>query len=209
MAEDKESLKDRLMNSIKKQTMINGVKAMFKKFPQAIIILPFLKDSIDMAKAESDKYLGDADNIIVIARKKGITNVVVINGKKEFTLSTGLKIVQDKTDPAVTMIQPIDQYMDELNNSGIFDIITEEDNKKFKEMKEKGFEGLEKGFEGLGDMLKGSAQKMIEASENKTPIDQLTAEQIMQTATNEITEHTEVGEEENIPAPDTIPNTQS
>jgi len=208
MAEDKESLKDRLMNSIKKQTMINGIKAMFKKFPQARIILPFIKDAIDTAKAESDKYLGDADNIIIIARKKGITNLVVINGKKEFTISTGLKIIQDKTDPAVVMIQPINQYLDEINNSGIFSMITEEDTKKFQQMKEKGFDGLEKGFEGLGDMLKGSAQKMIEASGNKTPIDELTAQQIMQTATNEITEHTEVGQEENIPAPETI-NPQS
>lgn len=200
MTDEKESLKDRLMNSIKKQTMINGVKAMFKKLPQARIILPFLKDAIDMAKAESDKYLGDADNIIVIGRKNGITNVVVINGKKEFTLSTGLKITQNKADAAVVMIQPIDKYLDEINSSGIFEMITEEDNKKFQQIKEKGFEGLEKG---LGDILKDSSQKMIEISGNETPIIEVTTEQIIPTDTGEITQHTVIGEEENIPAPET------
>lgn len=184
MAPDKESLKDRLMNSIKKQTMINGIKAAFKKFPQARMILPFMKDALDMAKAEADNFLGDADHIIIIGRKKGITNCVVINGKKEFTISTGLKITQDKTDPAIVMIQPIDEYLKEINNSGIFDLITPEDIEKFKEMKEK-------GFDGLSDMLKqDTGQKSISAPGT----------------TEETTEHTEVTEDEIIPAPDVITN---
>lgn len=140
-----ETLAERLMARIQKQTIINGIKHMFVKFPQARILLPFLKDSLESVKIESDNYLGDADNIIVIGRKKGITNIVIIDGKKPFTITTGLEIKQDKTNPAVTKIQSLNHYYKEIFDSGIFDDISEEDNKKFLEMKANG--GIENLFD--------------------------------------------------------------
>lgn len=173
---EKENLTDRLLDRIKKQTIINGIKTVFKKFPQARVILPFLKDTLGTATKEIDSYLGDADHIIIIGRKQGISNLVIINGKKKFTLSTGLNITQDKTDPAIVDIQPFNKYLKEIEESGIFDLITEEDTKKFEEMKAGGFKEVSDIFQ------PDNQQKQIDApAEEKT---------------------TELGDEEAIPAPD-------
>ena len=191
MAEEK-SLADRLMDRIKKQNIINGIKAAFKKFPQARMILPFLKDGLETAKSETEKFLGDADHIIVIGRKQGITNVLVINSQKEFTISKGLKVVQDKTDPAVEHITSLDACFKEVYDSGIFELITEDDTKKFQDMKAGGFDGLKEMFK-----EEGQPQKSLEAGS--------TGADASSVAEPPVTEEVpEIGQEEVIQAPETI-----
>lgn len=186
MAEEK-SMADRLMDRIQKQAIINGIKTVFKKFPQARVILPFLKDALTTVTEQTDTYLGDADHIIIIGRKQGVSNLVILNGKKKFTLTTGLQLTTDKTDSAIVAIEPFNKYLKEIHESGIFDLITDEDTQKFKEMKDGGFDGLKGMFqeEGKKELPSGEAA----TSENAV--------------TEEITE-TEIGQEETIQAPESI-----
>jgi len=138
-----ESLADKLMAKIQKQAIISGIKHFLNKNPKARAILPFIKDGIDNAKAEGEKYLGEAEKVIVIGRKLGKTRILIIDSTKPFSISTGLKIEFDSDKPETILLnKEIDDYLSEIYETGILDGITEEDRKNYEEMKEKGFDVL-------------------------------------------------------------------
>lgn len=138
MAEEK-SLADRLMTNIQKSAFVNGIKAAVKKYEWLKKLLPFLRDGIEGIKTQAEQYLGETDKIIVIGRKLGKTRLVILDGNKPFTLSTGMDIKCQKDG---IEIKELDSYLKEFYDMGFFEMITEEDNKKYLEMKEKGI-GIE------------------------------------------------------------------
>lgn len=80
-----ESIADRLLNRIQKQTVIRTIKEFLKRNPKLVPIVLGLKDGVDKIKEESEKYLGDCDKVIVIGRRKGETRIMIIDGNKEFS----------------------------------------------------------------------------------------------------------------------------
>lgn len=154
MAEEK-SLTDRLMANIQKSAVINGIKAALKKYQWLKKLLPFLRDGIEGAKSNLETYLGETDKIIVLARKKGKIRLVILDGNKPFTLSTGMDIKCQKDG---IEIKELDSYLKEFYDMGFFEMITEEDNKKYLEMKEKGI-----GLENFLQNNESPEQKQIES----------------------------------------------
>lgn len=143
MEEKKESLGDKLMARIQKQAIIGGIKAALNRFPQVRQFLPFVKEGIESAKTESEKYLGNAEKLIVIGRKFGKTRLMIIDATKPFSISTGLKIEYDADKPeTMIMNKEIDDYFQEVYDTGILSDISEEDMKKYEELKEKGIENV-------------------------------------------------------------------
>lgn len=144
MAEETESMADKIMARIQKQAIIAVIKKMLGKYPQAKAFLPFVKDGIEHAQAESEKYLGDAEKLIVIGRKFGKTRVLIIDSTKPFSISTGLKIDYDADKPETILVnKEIEDYIKEIYDTGILDDITEEDKKKYEEIKTNGFPELD------------------------------------------------------------------
>lgn len=132
-----ESTADRLLNRIKKQTIINSIKEFLKRNPKLGVIALFIKDLADGFKNQSEEYLGNADKVIVIGRRNGETRIFIIDGNKEFSLSTGLKLKVAKD--ALLTNEHLDTYIDEyINDSGILDGINEEQKQQYEQMKSSG-----------------------------------------------------------------------
>lgn len=144
MAEETESMADKIMARIQKQAIIAVIKKMLGKYPQAKAFLPFIKDGIEQARAESEKYLGDGEKLILIGRKFGKTRVLIIDSTKPFSISTGLKIDYDADKPETILVnKEIEDYIKEIYDTGILDDITDEDKKKYEEMKTNGLPELD------------------------------------------------------------------
>lgn len=132
-----QNIADRLMDRIKKQTIFKGIKEFLKKNPKLGVIALFIRDIADQMKGHSDEYLGDADKVIIIGRKNGETRIFIIDGNKEFSLSTGLKLRVSKE--ALLTNQRLDNYVNEyIHESGILDEVSEEAKKQYQEMKGSG-----------------------------------------------------------------------
>lgn len=141
-----ESIQDRLMNRIKKQTIFRTIKEFLRRNPKLGFLPLVIKDVADNLKEQTEEYLGNADKVVVIGRRNGETRIFIIDGNKNFTLTTGLKLKVDKD--ALIMNQRLDQYVQEyVYDSGILEGITEEQKQKYEEMKS--------GGSGITDLLKG------------------------------------------------------
>ena len=166
MAEEK-SAADKLLEKIQQQAIITGIKNFLEKNPNMKILPIVILEFIDYLDAQADSYLGDADKIIVIGRKNGHKRILILNGKENFTITTGLNVTYDKPE---TMLENKSSkfFIDKLTSTGIFDIITEEDKLKFAEMKdENGNISFDKLSDILGELknIKMPEQKQISSPE--------------------------------------------
>lgn len=143
-----ESKMDALMGKIKKQVAFKAIKEYLKKNPKLAQLLPFLRGLLKDAVEQSDNYLGDADKIIIIGRLRGITRIMIVDGKKEFNISTGLKMTVEKS--GLLLNEEINSYLKEIGD-GLFNEITEEQEKAYLESKENGG-----GIESFIEKLKAS-----------------------------------------------------
>ena len=163
-----ESIQDRLLNRIKKQTVIKTIKEFLKRNPKLAVIALFLKDMADGLKGQSEEYLGNADKVIVIGRRNGETRIFIIDGNKEFTLSTGLKLKVAKD--ALLKNEHLDNYIQEyIYDSGILNDISEEQKKQYEEMKSSGT-GVMDFFKSVkinDQKIEGVDQLAIESPEQK------------------------------------------
>lgn len=125
------------MDRIKKQTVFNTIKEFLKRNPKLGVIALFIKDIADGLKGQSEEYLGNADKVIVIGRRNGETRIFIIDGKKEFYLSTGLKLKVQKD--ALLTNEHLDNYIKEyIYDSGILNEINEEQKQQYEQMKSSG-----------------------------------------------------------------------
>lgn len=132
-----ESIQDRLMSRIKKQTILNTIKEFMKRNPKLAFLALVIKDFADGLKSQSEEYLGNADKVIVIGRRNGETRIFIIDGNKEFSLTTGLKLKVAKD--ALLKNEHLDNYINEyIYESGILDEITEEQKQQYEQMKSSG-----------------------------------------------------------------------
>lgn len=161
-----ESIADRLLNRIQKQTVIRTIKEFLKRNPKLVSILLFLKDLVDAGTEQSEKYLGNADKVIIIGRKNGETRIMIIDGNKEFTLSTGLKL--KVAADALIKNECLDDYIKEyVHDSGVLDDITEEQRQEYKKMKESGTGAIDffKSIKINDAKIEGVEQLAIESTE--------------------------------------------
>ncbi len=165
MSEEK-SFSDKLMDRIQKQTMINAIKEFFKKYPKAKTFLPFLRDSLMTAKGEYEKYLGDSERIIVIGRKNGRTRLMVIDAQKEFAITTGLKI--GLAPGALLVDKTLEDYLGEIAETGIFDLITKEDEEAFRTLQDKGI-GLDTITDAFKKNESGPPEEVFETKLIESP----------------------------------------
>lgn len=171
MAEE-QSLADKIMSKIKKQTVINGIKELFRRFPQAKMILPFAKDSIANGKLQVMEYLGNDDKMILIVSRGGMPRIIVMDAKKPYIISP------EKISSSVPLLlnKTIEDYEKELMETGIFEEMTDEDKINYEAMRNKldGQNLADLDFSNIGQTLKSftDVKQLIEPkSFTEKPID--------------------------------------
>lgn len=79
------SLEDKIQESF----FINSVLTFVPNLPH---LYPKIVDGLDMISNGIDNFLGEDEKMVVITRSKGVTRAIILDRKKEFTLTNTMKL---------------------------------------------------------------------------------------------------------------------